>query len=236
MGNLIDRLGVIILAAGSSDRMCGKDKILVPVLGHPLIAYSVQTFNDSPIVESIVLVMNKSNVIDGEGLVSQYGWNKVSDICIGGKRRQDSMAIGLNSLKKTNWTAIHDGARPCVDEDMISAGLETAKKTGAAVPAIPVKDTIKSVSKDLIVNKTITRENLWAAQTPQIFNTNLLTQARSLISDSVTDDATMIELSCGKVGIFVGSYRNLKVTTLTDLPIVETMLKTNSSLKSLNPK
>ena len=217
--------GAIIVAAGASRRMGGVDKILAPLLGEPLIAYSLRVFAESPLVGSIVLVMSQDNVEHGRLLVKRNGWHKVREVCAGGDRRQESVRIGLEKLPDSQWTIVHDGARPLVDLEMLDKGLSAAKETGAAVAAVPVKDTIKSARPDLSVAETISREGLWVAQTPQVFRTELLVRAHRRVLEDVTDDATMVERLGGVVRLFMGSYANIKVTTPEDLEVAEAILK-----------
>ena len=122
-------VGAIIVAAGQSIRMEGLDKIWTPLLGLPLISHSVQVFDDSPLISSIVLVMPSHNIDQGHYLVNAHRWTKVVDICEGGERRQDSVRHGLDSILDTRWIMVHDGARPCIDGQMISNGLQKVMET-----------------------------------------------------------------------------------------------------------
>jgi 2-C-methyl-D-erythritol 4-phosphate cytidylyltransferase len=225
-------LGVVIVAAGASRRMGGVDKILSPVLGRPLISYTLRVFNDSDRVSSIVLVVSGQSLDAYRRLVDKYDLHKVQEVCEGGARRQDSVRLGLQRLGGTAWTAVHDGARPLVDAGMIESGVAAASETGAAMAAVPIKDTIKAADTDGIVLKTVDREGLWAAQTPQVFRSDLLTEAHRRITDDVTDDASMVERVGGKVKLFMGSYDNLKVTAPEDLRLVEALLKAREAATS----
>ena len=218
-------VGAIIVAAGSSQRMGGADKIFVPLLKRPLISYSLQALNDSPLVGAIVLVVSPGNIEPGRRLVGENAWDKVSDICAGGERRQDSVRKGLDRLQDTDWTIVHDGARPCIDADMVSRGLMEARQEGAAVAAVPVRDTIKMAGPDLAVTSTLARDGLWAVQTPQVFSTELLSRAHRQVSQDVTDDASMVERIGASVRIFMGSHANIKVTSPEDIPVAEAILK-----------
>ena len=226
--------GAIIVAAGQSIRMEGLDKIWAPLLGLPLISHSVQVFDDSPLISSIVLVMPSNNIDQGHYLVNAHKWTKVVDICAGGERRQDSVRHGLDSILDTRWVMVHDGARPCIDGQMISRGLQKVMETGAAVPAIPIKDTVKSVGRDMKVDHTVCRDELWATQTPQVFHTNLLKKAHQMISKDVTDDASMVEAIGGEISIYHGSYDNIKVTTPKDIPIAEAIVRSRSLRRQCN--
>jgi 2-C-methyl-D-erythritol 4-phosphate cytidylyltransferase len=220
-----DNLGVVIVAAGASRRMGGVDKILSPVLGRPLISHTLRVFNDSDRVSSIVLVVSGQILDACRRLVDEHNLQKVQEVCEGGARRQDSVQFGLQRLHGMAWTAVHDGARPLVDHGMIESGIAAASETGAAMAAVPIKDTIKAADTDGIVLKTVNREGLWAAQTPQVFRYDLLAEAHSRVTDDVTDDASMVERIGGKVKLFMGSYDNLKVTAPEDLRLVEALLK-----------
>ena len=224
-GNPAKTVGAIVVAAGRGERMGGVDKVLSPLIGRPLIAHSLAVLNDCPRVEAIVLVMAARSVDLGRRLAEENGWQKVVDVCAGGERRQDSVRIGLDRLPDTEWTIVHDGARPCIDEEMVARGLAEARRCGAAVAGVPVKDTIKAVGQDGVVEETLDRSNLWVIQTPQVFRTELLSRAHGLVADDVTDDASMVELIGNPVSLFTGSHENLKVTTPEDLPIAEAILK-----------
>lgn len=206
----------IIVAAGSSSRI-GTDKIFLQLVDKPVLAWSVDTCQNNPSISRIVLVMNKNNVKSGEELRRERNWNKVTAVCIGGVRRQDSVKQGLKNVENCQWVLIQDGARPFITDDLITNGLEAAKKTGAAIAAVPVKDTIKLGDKNNIVKKTLQRDSLWAVQTPQIFRSDIISNAYNDNTEDVTDDASLVE-KCGyKVKIYMGSYKNIKITTTEDL-------------------
>ncbi|MBM3944622.1 MAG: 2-C-methyl-D-erythritol 4-phosphate cytidylyltransferase, partial [SAR202 cluster bacterium] len=137
---------------------------------------------------------------------------------------QDSVRNGLAAVTESDWVVIHDGARPCVDTATLERGLAAARETGAAIAAVPVKDTIKVVDSRNTVVTTPSRDTLWAVQTPQVFRTRLLIEAHDAVRDDVTDDASMVERNGGVVKVFMGSYDNIKVTTPEDLAIAEAFL------------
>ena len=219
------RVGVIVVAAGQSSRMAGVDKTFTPLLGLPLVAYSLEQFEAFPPVSEIVLVLAEQSLGQGRDLVRSREFRKVSHICAGGGRRQDSVRNGLHSLTPCDWVIVHDGARPCLDQPLLQRGLEAAKESGAAVAGAPVKDTIKVVSAQEMVTDTPDRDSLWAAQTPQVFRYELLQEAHCRCSQTVTDDAAMVESLGHPVKMFFGSHQNLKVTTPEDLIIVEALLR-----------
>ena len=219
-------IGAIVVAAGSSSRMEGVDKTFAPLLGQPLIAHTLDCFELFPSITEIVLVLAAHSVETGRELVRNRQYRKVSQVCAGGARRQDSVRAGLEALQPCDWVMVHDGARPGLDAALLQRGLEavTASEHGGAVAGVPVKDTIKVVSQEGDVTATPPRETLWAAQTPQIFSYDLLQQAHAQFTGDATDDAMMVESLGHKVRMFLGSYENLKVTTPEDLVVVEALL------------
>ena len=218
------RVGAIIAAAGSSRRMGGADKVLALLGGKPILVRAVDAFQRCNPVDQIVVVLSEQNLERGKQLVAEQGWSKVTDVCAGSRRRQDSVAAGLRRLSNCNWVVIHDGARPLVTVDLINRGLEAAKETGAAVAAVPVTDTIKLAGDDRIVHQTPPRQNLWAVQTPQVFGIRIITEAYSRAGGDVTDDASLVEQLGYGVKIYMGSYHNIKITTPDDLALAEWML------------
>ena len=215
------RVGAVIVAAGSSQRMGGVDKVLAPLGGKPVLARVIEAFQRCIFIHQIVVVLSQQNLKPGQQLVAEQEWPKVTDVCAGGKRRQDSVVIGLNRLSHCAWVVIHDGARPLVTEDLIERGLEAATETGTAVAAVPVTDTIKVAEDDLVVQGTPPRRNLWAAQTPQVFRFDIIAEAYRQTKYEVTDDARLVEQMGYRVKLYMGSYDNIKVTTPDDLALAE---------------
>ncbi|MBM3946235.1 MAG: 2-C-methyl-D-erythritol 4-phosphate cytidylyltransferase [SAR202 cluster bacterium] len=225
-GRLSGPVGVVVVAAGSSQRMGGADKIFAPVLGRPLLAYSLDAIASSPLVDEVVVVVSAANVQAASALVRECGWRKVRSVCVGGARRQDSARNGLAALSPaTRWVLVHDGARPCVTREMVARGLEAALETGAAIAAVPVADTIKVVSPDGRIRQTPPRSELYAAQTPQVFRLDLLLRAYEANDADATDDAAVMERAGHQVRVFQGSPANIKVTTPTDLLVAEALLR-----------
>lgn len=222
---MMKRVGAIIVAAGTSRRMGGMDKIFADLAGKPLLTYSVEAFQRCDSVDQIVIVLNKQRLDEGLKLVRKYDWFKVSDVCSGGERRQDSVQEGINRLVECKWVVIHDGARPCFSQSLIETGLAEARSSGAAIPALPIVDTIKAVSDDHIVEDTLPRERLYIVQTPQVFRFDIISEAYSKIRDDVTDDSCMVERLGYKVKVYPGSVANIKVTTPDDLILAEAILR-----------
>lgn len=215
------RVGAIIVAAGESQRMVGIDKVFAPVLGRPLLAHTIAPFEECDLIDDVVIVLTPDNISEGMSLKEKEGWQKISSICPGGKRRQDSVLAGLERLSSCRWVIIHDGARPCLDTNIIKSGLEAVEDTGAAVPAMPATDTIKIVSPDGLVESTPTRDSLWLVQTPQVFLYDILLTAHRSTKKYFTDDAALVESAGCPVKIFPGLAQNIKVTTPADLLLVE---------------
>ena len=221
------KAGAVIVAAGSSTRMEGVDKTFASLLGRPLISHTLDRFEESPGVSEIVLVLAPDSLDFGRSLVRERRYNKVSQVCAGGARRQDSVKAGLDALQPCDWVMVHDGARPGLDERLLQRGIEAVAGSpgGAAVAGVPVKDTIKVVEGDGLIVSTPRRETLWSAQTPQIFCYDLLYHAHNNFEGDATDDAMMVEALGRQVTMFLGSYENLKVTTPEDLVVMEALLR-----------
>lgn len=228
----IVRVGVVVAGAGESRRMRGIDKVLTPVLGKPLLGYSMELFATLPEVNAIALVLRDDLVPQGNALVQSEHWTKVRAVTAGGKRRQDSVAAGLKLLADCDWIMVHDGARPCVDAAIVWRGLAAAQETGAAIAAVPAKDTIKRVDTANLVVDTPERNTLWQVQTPQVFRADLLRRAYASDGNDVTDDAALVEQLGGRVKVFMGSYENIKVTTPEDLQVVELFLRARKAVRA----
>jgi 2-C-methyl-D-erythritol 4-phosphate cytidylyltransferase len=213
-----DTLGAIIVAGGTSRRMKGPNKLFTSLRGKPVLAWSVDTCEGFNSVQQIVLVLNDRDLAQGQKLRRQRGWARVT-VCSGGGRRQDSVKAGLRQLKDCDWIMIHDGARPFLTADLIEDGLKIVGETGAAAAAVPVKDTIKLSDSRSLIRETIERSQLWAAQTPQIFSLDIITRAYGNLTAEITDDSAAVEQLGYKVKLYMGDYRNIKITTPEDLKL-----------------
>ena len=218
-------LGVVVVAAGRSTRMGGVDKTFAPLLGQPLIAHTLDRFEEWAPAGEVVLVTAAESVARGRELALRRGYRKVTHVCSGGERRQDSVRAGLERLSPCDMVLVHDGARPCLDAALLQRGLDAAAEYGAACAGVPVKDTIKEVGADGLVQSTPDRARLWQAQTPQLFAYELLLDAHRHCLAEATDDAAMVESRGHPVRMFLGAYENLKVTTPEDLTLAEAFLK-----------
>jgi 2-C-methyl-D-erythritol 4-phosphate cytidylyltransferase len=216
--------GAVIVAAGSGTRMAGAEKLFSEVAGRPLLAYAIAPFQECTSIDRIVLVMAPLNLKRGRELVGRYGFAKAATLVRGGERRQDSVRLGLEALGECEYVAVHDGARPLVTAELIGRGLDAARETGAATPAVPIADTVKEAGADGTVLRTLNRSRLWAVQTPQVFRYDLLVRAHRQITQDVSDDAAMVEALGERVRLFDGDRRNLKVTTPEDLALIEALV------------
>lgn len=210
--------GAVIVAAGSASRMGGVDKIMADLGGKPVIFRTAEVFQNCDAVSEIVVVTREDLILPISDLL--HGMDKVRAVVAGGKTRQESVMLGLNSLsEKVTLAAIHDGARPLASWQLVDRVIRAANTYGAAVPGVPVKDTIKTVSGGL-VSGTPDRSTLQAVQTPQAFDFDLLRGAlKKAEGKNVTDDCSAVEMTGFKVKLVQGEERNMKITTQQDLKI-----------------
>jgi 2-C-methyl-D-erythritol 4-phosphate cytidylyltransferase / 2-C-methyl-D-erythritol 2,4-cyclodiphosphate synthase len=218
---------VVVVGAGRGRRLGGIDKPFLSLAGEPLLAHSIKVFEASPLVNEIVLVVGPDSLDRAYDLVQHYGWSKVSWIRPGGERRQDSVWQGLAALSRPDLVAIHDSARPFVTEEIVGRVLGEAVDSGAAIAAVPVKDTVKVATADRTITATPDRQTLWAAQTPQVFHYDLIVEAYRRAHEQgleATDDAQLVERLGHPVKVCLGSYENIKITTPEDVVLAEMML------------
>jgi 2-C-methyl-D-erythritol 4-phosphate cytidylyltransferase len=200
--------------------------------GKPILAHTLGKFEACPLIRSILLVVGEEDMdYCLKEIVEKFGFKKVSQIVPGGKRRQESVRNGIDALpKNAEVVAIHDGVRPFVTKAMIEDSIQSAERYGAAVLAMPVKETIKMSNPDGTVLKTLDRESLWQVQTPQTFKVSIIKEAyyRAMKDGFVgTDDASLVERLGVTVHIVPGSYTNIKITTPEDLLLANLILKMN---------
>lgn len=221
------RVVAIVPSAGFGKRLgLRTKKPFVPLGGKPLVYYALSALNSCRVVDSIIIACEKSCVRRFERLVSRFRFNKVRSICVGGRTRFESVRNCLRLLDRScDIVLIHDGARPFIDGATISASVETARRAGGCIVAVPESDTVKLAGKGLVIKKTLDRRNIYRAQTPQTFRRSVLERAYSASGDShATDDASLVEARGGKVVMLEGSYRNMKITTKEDLKFAEALL------------
>ncbi len=223
-----DRIAAVIVAAGSSQRMQGINKTWAILGGKPLLAHSITVFEQSGLVDDIVLVLAQEALAEGAQLCEREGWQHIHALVPGGARRRDSVLAGLAAFSPPpDYVLIHDGARPFVTAALIEQGLAAARRYGAAAAAVPVKDTIKRAGPDGLVLETLDRAALWSVQTPQVFAYDLILTAHRTIAPTwdATDDAALAERAGHPVALFMGAYENIKITTPVDLLIAEATLR-----------
>lgn len=218
----------IVLAGGQGKRMGTKiQKQYLEVQGKPILFYSLEVFQKSPLIDEIILVVGEGQeAYCREHITDKYHMDKVRHYVQGGKERYHSVWNALKEARTDGYVFVHDGARPFVNEEIIRRVYTQVKKDKACVVAMPVKDTIKQADSNEYVAGTPDRSTLWMVQTPQVFDMKLLQGAYSMLMResyiNVTDDAMVVESMLGHPVKFVrGSYENIKITTPEDLEIAE---------------
>lgn len=218
------KVAAVVVAAGIGHRM-GADKTFIGLGDKPMVSWPIDVLQNSGLINEIVLVLHKDKVDVGRDLMKKNRWSKITAICAGGERRQDSVKNGLISISKSDWVLIHDGVRPFLTEKLVDDGIKAAEETGAAAACTDVKDTIKLVDDNEIVTQTLIRSRLRVVQTPQVFRLDILRKAYELIDSEVTDDASIVEKAGYRVKLYPGDYENIKVTTKDDLLLAEMIAK-----------
>lgn len=220
------KVGAVIVAAGQGRRF-GKamPKQFFPLAGKPLLSWTLASFEKSQLIAEIVVVLPEDFAAFFEKLAKRC--HKPCRVVTGGKERFDSVKAGLKALDPScDYVAVHDGARPLVSPGIIDETVTAAKRYGAAIAAVPVKDTIKFSQKGKFIEKTVDRNHLWSAQTPQVFKRSWLEKAyHKRQTSSLTDEAQLFERNGKPVCLVFGSYENLKVTTPEDFIMAEALLR-----------
>lgn len=223
------KVTALVPSAGRGARFRSKKrKIFADLNRRPLLSYSLKALQSSPLVDDIVLVVDRRLIKDSEKLIRRYSITKVKHIIEGGRTRSESVRKGLRWVDKdASLVLIHDGVRPFASKEIIKKTIAAAKRFGASVSAVPVKATIKVSMEGSFVKYTPERKNLWEAQTPQVFKRSLIKNAYKKINGNrfFTDDAGIIENAGKKVKIVMGDYSNIKVTTTEDIRIAEALLR-----------
>ncbi|MEY8404037.1 2-C-methyl-D-erythritol 4-phosphate cytidylyltransferase [Oscillospiraceae bacterium 44-34] len=222
------KCSAVIVAAGSARRMEGIDKTLAPLGELPVLVHTLYAFQDSPVVDEIVVVTREDLLVEVGRICKDFVFDKVTRIVVGGAERIHSVQAGLREVSpKADIIAIHDGARPLVSQEIIQAAVSAASATGSAAPAIPLTDTVKRVEEERAV-ETVDRSQLWAVQTPQVFEAGLIRAAVQKALDDgelLTDDCGAVERLGMPVTLTRGSRENIKITTPLDLMIGEAILR-----------
>jgi 2-C-methyl-D-erythritol 4-phosphate cytidylyltransferase len=220
---------VIIPAAGQGKRMnVGKNKQFITIGTKPVIIHTLSVFEKDQYCTGIILVINEKEKEEFSSLIRTYEIKKVGHLVIGGAERQHSVYNGLIAMQNSDGLVlVHDGARPFITIQKIHELVEAASNTGASILAVPVKDTIKKVTNGF-VNETIERSSLWAVQTPQAFQVQLLLEAYEQARQSGfmgTDEASLVERLDKPISVVTGDYENIKLTTQEDLIYGESILR-----------
>ena len=223
----------IVLAGGNGSRMQSNiPKQYINIEDKPIIYYSLMAMEESSYIDKIILVTRLEDLdYCKEEIVKKYGFTKVTDVVAGGSERYLSVYNGLACAKDSDYVWVHDGARPCVNEDMLARLNKTVQEYGTAVAGVLSKDTIKVVNSDGVVESTPDRSKLWLVQTPQVFKTSELVQAYNNMMSAdnkgnITDDAMVMEhFGALQVHMTEGNYLNIKVTTPEDIFLVKNFLK-----------
>tara|TARA_R110000868_G_scaffold235273_1_gene489005 strand:- start:1636 stop:2331 length:696 start_codon:yes stop_codon:yes gene_type:complete len=224
------KLAVIIPAAGSGSRMGSRiPKPFLKLQNISILEHTIKNFANLDFVTQIIVSTSKEWVSEVELILSNFSEKtETLSVVIGGNERQDSINNALSVVSEdVNLVAVHDAVRPFINPELIKQCSSSALEFGGAIIAIPAKDTIKEVGEDLVIQNTPERNRLWQAQTPQIFQKNLLISAyTSAIKSGFigTDDASLVERIGGKVKIIEGDRRNLKITFPIDLKVAELIL------------
>jgi 2-C-methyl-D-erythritol 4-phosphate cytidylyltransferase / 2-C-methyl-D-erythritol 2,4-cyclodiphosphate synthase len=222
-----DLAGAVLVAAGVSSRMGGQDKVAADLGGRPVLAWSLDVCEQCPEIGIIAVVVHPERRGWVEALVRGGRWRTPIVVCDGGERRQDSVAAGVAALAEVDWVAVHDAARPFADVGIFQRCLAAARAGGGcALAAVPVRDTLKRVS-GRSVETTLSRENLWAAQTPQVCRRTALLEGLELAAAngwSVSDEAMVLEQLHEPVVIVPSDVRNFKLTTLDDLALARILV------------
>lgn len=222
------KTAAIIVAAGSGSRMKAPvPKPFLELIERPLLLWSLQPFQASQLVDEIVIVVGEPDVDRAKALITFRDIHKVTAVVAGGATRQESVQNGLARLSpEVEIVLIHDGARPFVTPAIISSVIEGVLEKGAAVPVIAINDTIKQVNADGLIEKTIDRHPLRAAQTPQGFRVALLREAhvKAVENDFCgTDDACLVERLGHTIVPVDGNSENIKITTPDDMTRAESI-------------
>ena len=222
------RCAALVAAAGSSSRMGGINKLLEPLDGIPVLVRTLTALERAQRVDSIVIATREEDLITVSQLCKTYGITKCKKVIRGGEDREHSVLLAaLEAEPDTELLAVQDGARPLGSPALIDRVIEAAQRCGAAAPAIPVKDTIKTVREDEAVEETLERSRLRAVQTPQVFEASLLKAALQAALEEgavLTDDCSAVERLGKVVYLIEGEETNLKITTPTDLVLAEALL------------
>jgi 2-C-methyl-D-erythritol 4-phosphate cytidylyltransferase len=216
----------VVVAAGRSERMAGADKVFASLAGRPLIVWTLAAFKKCAAIDGVVVVAAPDAVGRMRALVDEWRFANVTDVVPGGATRQESVRAGVEAAPGGAIVAVHDAARPLVTPELIAAGVALARERGAALCAVPSRDTVKEVDgQPPVVRATPERARMWLAQTPQVFDRALLLRGHDAATSAATDDAALVEALGHAVYVYEGAPWNFKITTPEDLVIAEALLR-----------
>jgi 2-C-methyl-D-erythritol 4-phosphate cytidylyltransferase len=220
----------LVPAAGRGLRMGGSvPKQFLAIGGLPLVVHSLRVLQAAPSIDSIVLAVPASDIVYCQtDIVKAHDFNKVTKVVAGGKERQDSVRLALEAVgSEAKIVLVHDAVRPFLTVRMVEDVVKAAQETGAAIIAVPMRDTVKQVNADRLIEQTVDRQPLWLAQTPQAFRKDWLQEAHQKAQAEgvvATDDAYLLERMGRRVMVVEGSGENIKVTRPEDMIIGEAIL------------
>lgn len=230
-------VSAIIVAAGSSRRM-GFDKLFAPLMGKPVLWYSLQAFSECDDIDEILVITKQDRVAEVEQLVSDDELVKVRKVLVGGAERHLSVWSGLKAIesKGSEFVAIHDGARPLTTPKLIHDCLQMARESGSACCASPIPDTVKRATSDQVVSESVERTGLWAMQTPQIFASGLILQAYAALiakQEMVSDEVSAVQRLGKRIALLNNHDWNFKITFPRDLEMAEHVLTLRAKKEAL---
>jgi 2-C-methyl-D-erythritol 4-phosphate cytidylyltransferase len=219
----------IIAAAGTGKRIGGEfPKQYLKIAGKPVLVYTLEKFDRCQAIGEILLVVKKEKIDLAEGLLKEWGIKKTIHVIAGGEERQDSIRQALDVLpEQAEWVAIHDGVRPFISLEKINEVIQTGRDFGAAILAIPEKNTIKK-AKEEWVEQTVSRNDIWEVQTPQVFKIDWLKAAYVQAFEKhfySTDDASLLEKAGYRIRLVRGEETNIKITSPADLIIAKAFVE-----------
>lgn len=221
------QVDAVIVAAGQATRFGGQDKLLVELAGRPVLAWSLAAFEAAESVARIVVVTSKERAAAVEEMAAAWAPMKFAEVVEGGARRRDSVEAGLRRTS-TRYVAIHDGARPLAEPELIDRVVAAAARGNGAIAAVPVTDTIKVVADGVIVDHP-DRSRLWAAQTPQVVLRQAWLDAAAASDNDETDDAAMLARLGLECAVVEATAANLKITRPLDLEVADAIIRSRKA-------
>lgn len=205
------------------------DKAFLSLGSKPVLMHSLLVFEKCVDIDEVILLVRKERIESARYAVQMFGCSKVRKILAGGNQRQVSVANGLGEVgKDVDIVSVHDGARPCVTPELISATIKSAKQYGSGVAAVKITDTVKEERRKMTIARTVDRTKLWCVQTPQSFKRELLVKAFAVVKRKklkITDEASAVELICNNVKLVDSTASNIKITTPNDLVLAAALMR-----------